>query len=243
MDGQPTQYAPPKQSSLVAHFAKHAKKSQAKLEPPKTDEPLLKLEPSPKSDDPLWGGQEEEPAPPSLEVARARLAARLPRDPTTGTHVSGGRSGPRLADFEFLGLGVYSYIAHLHRTRTFFMLLALLSVSSLVANGYGGQLATRQANLVTWLFTGASLGNASSVAPAYGATELLLSSLLTAFLFWSVGALREDAHRVEQKLVTPADFAVLVSGTPPASSNRRGPAASISTCSARAAPDLDMIGT
>ena len=114
-------------------------------------------------------------------------------------HFSAQGYGPRLADFEFLGLGVSAYVAHLHRLRSFFMLLALLSVSSLVANGYGGQLTDKQVSVVTWVFTGASLGNAADVAPAYGATELLISTLLTIFLYYCAAALREEAHRVEQK--------------------------------------------
>lgn len=138
---------------------------------------------------------------PSLDLAKQRMSERLPRDPATGLPVARTRYGPRLADFEFLGLGVSSYVAHLHRLRFFFMLLALLSVSSLVANGYGGELAQKQLNLVTWLFTGASLGNAAHVAPAYGATELLISTLLTGFLYYATHALREEAHRVEQKQV------------------------------------------
>ena len=150
---------------------------------------------------------DREPPPPSLELAKARVVARLPQDPST-------TGAPRLADFEPLGLGVYSYIAHLHRLRFFFMLLALLSVSSLVANGYGGQLTDKQLNAVTWAFTGASLGNAKSIAPSYGATELLISLLMTIFLFWAETALYNDAHRVEQKQVTAADYGVMVSGLP-----------------------------
>ena len=88
------------------------------------------------------------------------------------------------------------------------------SVSSLVANGYGGQLTDKQLNAVTWAFTGASLGNAKSIAPSYGATELLISLLMTIFLFWAETALYNDAHRVEQKQVTAADYGVMVSGLP-----------------------------
>ena len=164
---------------------------------------------APPSDDPSWAADANgEPKPPSLEVSKARLTSRLP-------HKGGDESyGPRLVDFEKLGLGVYSYIAHLHRMRFFFMLLAMLSVSSLVANGYGGQLTDKQINVVTWLFTGASLGNANSIAPSYGATELLITTLMTLFLFYASYLLRQDAHRVEQKQVTPADFTVLISGLP-----------------------------
>jgi hypothetical protein len=142
------------------------------------------------------------------------LSERMPRDPASGKRVGVQSHGPRLADFEILGLGVYSYVSHLHRMRFFFILLALLSVSSLVANGYGEELKEKQLNVVTWLFTGASLGNAKEIAPSYGATELLISTLMTAFLFWSVAALNDDAHRVEQKQVTPADFSVMISDLP-----------------------------
>eukprot|EP00900_Chrysochromulina_parva_P027427 jgi/Chrpa1/9318/Chrysochromulina_OHIO_Genome00018478-RA len=121
---------------------------------------------------------------------------------------------PRLQDFEFLGLGVHSYIAHLHRSRFFFLLLALLSVSSLVANGYGEELANKQINVATWLFTGTSLGNADVVSPSYGATELLITFLMTVFLYWAKAALDSDVRRVEQKQVTPADFGVMILNLP-----------------------------
>ena len=192
--------AKPTGSSFVKAFAARSKKDVVLPTPEAT------------SNLPLWGGQGEEPPPPSLDIARERAASRLPRDPTTGENLS--LNGPRLANFEFLGLGVYSYIAHLHRLRFFFMLLSIMSFSSLVANGYGGQLTDKQLNLVTWLFTGASLGNAKEVAPSYGATELLLSTLMTAFLFYCAASVKEDAHRVEQKQVTTADFTVMVTGLP-----------------------------
>lgn len=141
------------------------------------------------------------------------LAKRLPKDPETGTLFKRGHD-PRLLDFEFLGLGVHSYIAHLHRSRFFFMLLALLSVSSLVANGYGEELANKQINVATWLFTGTSLGNADVVSPSYGATELLITFLMTVFLYWAKAALDSDARRVEQNQVTPADFGVMILNLP-----------------------------
>ena len=75
-------------------------------------------------------------AAPSLELARTRATEMLPRDPATGLHFD-RKTVPRPSDFEFLGLGVYSYIAHLHRLREFFLLAALLSVSSIIANGHG----------------------------------------------------------------------------------------------------------
>ena len=147
------------------------------------------------------------------------LAKRLPKDPETGIAMVESplyKRGhdPRLQDFEFLGLGVHSYIAHLHRTRFFFMLLALLSVSSLVANGYGEELANKQINVATWLFTGTSLGNADVVSPSYGATELLITFLMTVFLYWAKAALDSDVRRVEQKQVTPADFGVMILNLP-----------------------------
>ena len=155
----------------------------------------------------------EEPPLPSIDLARKRVEARLPRDPATGKPFSFcGRT--RSTDFEFLGLGVYAYVKHLHRMRFFFMLLALLSVSSLVSNGYGGKLTDKQINLGTWLFTGTSLGNTDTVAPSYGATELVISTLMTGFLFWAVAALDAVDHRVEQKQVTPADFSAMISGLP-----------------------------
>ena len=144
---------------------------------------------------------------PSLELAKSRARNKLPRNPVTGERFD-RKTEPRPSDFEFLGLGVYSYIAHLRRMQQFFVLLALLSVSSIIANGYGGQLSDQQLNVVTWLFTGSSLGNASSVAPSYGSTEFVISTVMTLFLYWALGTLEEDAHRVEQKQITPADFTV-----------------------------------
>ena len=147
---------------------------------------------------------------PSLALAKARALAKLPRDPSTGQQF-GKTNVPRPSDFEFLGLSVYSYVSHLRRMRQFFVLLALLSVSSIIANGYGGQLTEQQINIVTWLFTGSSLGNASSVAPSYGANEFVISTAMTIFLYFALGTLEEDAHRVEQKQITPADFTVRTS--------------------------------
>ena len=109
-------------SSFVKAFAARSKKDVVLPTPEAT------------SNLPLWGGQGEEPPPPSLDIARERAASRLPRDPTTGENLS--LNGPRLANFEFLGLGVYSYIAHLHRLRFFFMLLSIMSFSSLVASSW-----------------------------------------------------------------------------------------------------------
>lgn len=140
---------------------------------------------APPATEPLWGGRIAEPSPPSIEISKQRLEARLPRDPSGRPHLDVGRA-PHLADFEALGLSVYSYISHLHRLRFFFMMLSLLSVSSMVANGYGSELrAANKVELVPWLFSGTSLGNAAGIAPAYGATELLISSLMTLFLFWA----------------------------------------------------------
>ncbi len=147
---------------------------------------------------------------PSLALAKARALDKLPRDPSTGQQF-GKTNVPRPSDFEFLGLSVYSYVSHLRRMRQFFVLLALLSVSSIIANGYGGQLTEQQINIVTWLFTGSSLGNASSVAPSYGANEFVISTAMTIFLYFALGTLEEDAHRVEQKQITPADFTVRTS--------------------------------
>ena len=148
---------------------------------------------------------------PRLALAKKSYTERLPRDPTTG-ELFGRKTKPRPSDFEFLGLGVYSYIAHLHRMHQFFLLLALLSVSSIIANGYGGELAHRQINIVTWLFTSTSLGNASSVSPSYGSTEFVISTAMTIFLYFALGTLEEDAERVEKKQITPADFTVRISG-------------------------------
>ena len=148
---------------------------------------------------------------PSLALAKARALDKLPRDHNTG-QLFGKNNIPRPSDFEFLGLSVYSYVSHLRRTRQFFVLLALLSVSSIIANGYGGQLTEQQLNIVTWLFTGSSLGNASSVAPSYGANEFVISTAMTIFLYFALGTLEEDAHRVEQKQITPADFTVRIPG-------------------------------
>ena len=202
-------------SSCAAFFAKKKHSRGASSQFAALDETQSILPPSavPSSSSPLWG-PDVEPQPPSLALAKERAQARLAKDPTTGRTVGTNRFAPRAVDFEFLGLGVHSYVTHLHRMRFFFMLLALLSVSSLVANGYGGQLTDKQISPVTWLFTGASLGNADEVSPSTGATEFLISSLMTLFLYWSLAALDEDAHRVEQKQVTPADFAVMVSGLP-----------------------------
>ena len=198
-----------KGSSFVQMFAAAATSTSCQKDAPPHDHNSA-------APSPLWGMDDAaEPPPPSLELAHQHLQARLARDPATGEQFgSTGRLAPRLSDFEFLGLGVHSYVAQLHRWRAFFVLLALLSVSSLVANGYGEELSEKQLNVVTWLFTAASLGNADSIAPAYGATELLISTLMTVFLFWALAALDDDAHRVEQKQVTPADFAVMVSGLP-----------------------------
>ena len=144
---------------------------------------------------------------PSLALAKARALDRLPRDPSTGQQFGKGTI-PRPSDFEFLGLSVYSYVSHLRRTRQFFVLIALLSVSSIIANGYGGRLDEAQISVVTWLFTGSSLGNASSIAPSYGANEFVISTAMTIFLYFALGSFEEDAHRVEQKQITPADFSV-----------------------------------
>ena len=78
----------------------------------------------------------------------------------------------------------------------------------LIANGYGGRLDEAQISVVTWLFTGSSLGNASSIAPSYGANEFVISTAMTIFLYFALGSFEEDAHRVEQKQITPADFSV-----------------------------------
>ena len=221
-------------------------------------EPMLPGD-APRSDGPLWGQESPtprasgtetaEPPPPYLEVAKERVHASLPRDPYSGLHFDKMATATRPHDFEFLGLGVYSYVAHLHRMCGFFALLTLLSVPCaapslqspasphesplrswrfghpsyyapssrrrcLLANGYGGRLAEKQVNVLTWLFTGTSLGNAVDVSPAYGATEFLISTLMSGFLFWSVRMLDEDALRVEQRKVTPADFTVMISGLP-----------------------------
>jgi len=146
---------------------------------------------------------------PSLALAKARALDRLPRDPSTGQQFGKGTI-PRPSDFEFLGLSVYSYVSHLRRTRQFFVLIALLSVSSIIANGYGGRLDEAQISVVTWLFTGSSLGNASSIAPSYGANEFVISTAMTIFLYFALGSFEEDAHRVEQKQITPADFSVRI---------------------------------
>jgi len=159
-------------------------------------------------------GMLHEPAPPSLALAKQRAENRLVLDPATGETFARSRRAAKLADFEALGTGAYTYISLLHRLRAYFALLALLSVSSMVSNAYGDELADKQTSLQSWLFTGTSLGNADQVAPAYGATEFLISCIMTAYLFFMAAALRRDARRVEHKHVTPADFTVQVSGLP-----------------------------
>jgi hypothetical protein len=38
-------------------------------------------------------------------------------------------------------------------------------------------------------------GNASELTPAYGATELIISVLMSAALYWMLGALKHEARR------------------------------------------------
>ena len=54
-----------------------------------------------------------EPPPPSLDLAKRRAEAKLPRDPATGMAFGAGGTAVSTSDFECLGLGVYSYITHL----------------------------------------------------------------------------------------------------------------------------------
>ena len=79
-------------------------------------------------------GMLHEPAPPSLALAKQRAENRLVLDPATGETFARSRRAAKLADFEALGTGAYTYISLLHRLRAYFALLALLSVSSMVSN-------------------------------------------------------------------------------------------------------------
>ena len=63
-------------------------------------------------------------------------------------------------------------------------------------------LPTKDVSLQTYLFTFTSIGNASSLTPAYGANELVISSLMTAFLFWSVAAFKRDVKNDDANQVS-----------------------------------------
>ena len=84
----------------------------------------------------------------------------------------------------------------------------------MVHNAYGHMLDSQQASLQTYLFTFTSLGNSDEVSPVYGASELIITCVLTGTLYWSIFKLRVMTRRAERLQLTPADYAVKITGLP-----------------------------
>ena len=157
------------------------------------------------------------PPPPSVEKAREKALAALPKDPMTGKNWTVAASlSTSLSAFQSLSLGTFTYMSLLQIWFQFYVVILLLSISSGVHNAYGHMLDDKASaiSFQTFLFTFTSLGNAEKLAPAYGATELTITCLLTAFLYYSTWHLRLLSRRAERLQITPADFAVLIEGLP-----------------------------
>ena len=157
------------------------------------------------------------PPPPSVDEARARASAALPKDPTTGKNWTVAASlSTSLSAFQSLSLGTFTYMSLLQVWFQFYVVILLLSISNGVHNAYGHMLDEKASaiSFTTFLFTFTSLGNAEKLAPAYGATELTIACLMTAFLYYSTWYLRLLSRRAERLQITPADFAVMIEGLP-----------------------------
>jgi hypothetical protein len=160
-----------------------------------------------RSDDPNTA---DEPFP-DVEKARLHAEAQLPKDPTTGKIFP---RGCELAAFQTFGLSIFAYMTLLEQWFFSYGVVLLLSMSSMVHNAYGHMLDSQQASLQTYLFTFTSLGNSDEVSPVYGASELIITCVLTGTLYWSIFKLRVMTRRAERLQLTPADYAVKITGLP-----------------------------
>ena len=154
-----------------------------------------------------------EPRPPSVAAAAMHAELQLPRNPETGLPYKEGL--PPVSAFLHLGGAPFAYMRFLSHFSRQFRLFALLSVSSMISNVYGHGLgAALRTSWQNELFLAPSIGNATKLSPAYGATEFLISLMMSFTLFWALDALKRDAQLREHKTVTPADFGVEVTDIP-----------------------------
>ncbi|KAL1522091.1 hypothetical protein AB1Y20_021734 [Prymnesium parvum] len=158
-----------------------------------------------------------EPPEPSLELATEKAALNLPLDSSGQRFKPTGATSTEYAlAFEELGLGVTAYMGLLSHWLKLAGICLVLSIPSMVSNGYGHALDDKQTSFSSWLFTVTTLGNTDGITPSYGATEFCISCVITISLFVAARELKVSEYRAEKAQITYADFALEVNFKPTA---------------------------
>ena len=155
------------------------------------------------------GLDEEDVAPPSLAVAKANAERQLARDPKTGEMFP--LRAP-LVVFDSMGVEIATYMRFVVYVGRLMAFATILNLSNLVIN-LDGEHADD-------LLSKAAINNAQCPTNSHGAIELMTSAVIVAFLFWMrlqmhATAKHIRAHLDENRVVSPANFSVMVDGCPP----------------------------
>ena len=112
-----------------------------------------------------------------------------------------------LNEFRAFGEAVDAYMHFVYRCTYLFLLLALLSLTSVLNNLEGHDMGDKLS-----LITALSLGNTDTLRTSDAVLEFVIAGVLIRFLFFARRQQLSETHAARVEQCTPADFTVMLSG-------------------------------